>query len=60
MANNPNDRDNYVENKTWDEIMEGSAPEANPEDAAKVTSDRAKRATDKGAAAKNGGGGDTK
>lgn len=54
MANHSPDPDNYVQKKTWAEVMEGATPA--PVDAAKVDAERVKRAADKGEAAKNGGG----
>ena len=54
MANHSPRPDNYVSKKTWDEAMQGQP--AKPNDADKVSKDRAKRAADKGEAANNGGG----
>lgn len=52
MANHSPNPDNYTRKKTWAEVMDG----AQAEPAADTTRDRTKRAADKGAAAKNGGG----
>lgn len=48
-------KDNYVRKKTWAEAMQGQP--AKPNNAGKVAADKAKRAADKGEAARNGGGG---
>ena len=56
MANHSPTPDNYVGKKTWDEAM--SSVPASPPSPADKAKDAAKRATDKGAAAKNGGGAD--
>lgn len=51
MANHSPNEDNYVSKKSWDEAMSGDAAKASD-----TSKDAAKRASDKGAAAKNGGG----
>lgn len=56
MANHSPEPDNYPRKRTWAEVMDGAQPEA--ADVGKVSADRTKRAADKGAAAKNGGGED--
>ena len=54
MANHQPEPDNYVEKKTWDEAMD-AVPAATDRTADKAA-DAAKRARDKGEAARNGGG----
>lgn len=54
MANHQPEPDNYVEKKTWDEAM-ADVPAATDRTADKAA-DAAKRAKDKGEAARNGGG----
>jgi len=54
MANHSPEPDNYVEKKTFDEAMEGSA--GSKPTAKQKADDAAKRKSDKGGAANNGGG----
>lgn len=54
MANHSPQPDNYTRKKTWAEVMDAVAPA--PADDEQITKDTAKRAKEKGAAAKNGGG----
>ncbi|RDC59778.1 hypothetical protein HME9302_00973 [Alteripontixanthobacter maritimus] len=54
MANHSPEPDNYVGKKTWDEAMD-KKPASKPTSQEKKD-EEAKRAGDKGSAAKNGGG----
>ena len=57
MANHSPLADNYVSKKTFDEAMAGDAAGEAPEKEQQKSQDAAKRATEKGEAARNGGGG---
>lgn len=56
MANHSPLPDNYVGKKTWDDVMQDKPASVDPKKEQQKSQDAAKRATDKGEAARNGGG----
>ena len=56
MANHSPLPDNYVSKKTFDEAIDGQNAGESPEKEQQKSQDAAKRATEKGEAARNGGG----